>query len=575
MAKKDKVDKVKDIKENDIISKKEENSKEKKVKEVREVKEVSNAQKEVKEERKKVFFEEVKSFLILALIILAIVFGSWYWYTHIYNNDRVSIKEEKEVKEYKTVKYTVGEGKKIDILNGKYLIEHTDNVLYKIMDLQTNVLYEGKLDCESVIEGVDSNIYVIKNEYAELENRILVYKLEDKELKEVEDLSKKGVYYTELKYQYDRNKKDYKTIGFVGTRISYDENMNEMFKTYIYTLGGEEYELDDYFLVGDEARSNAEDSIVTYDENNIIIGIIENNKQVMGLYNVDNKKIVIKPQYDGLYTDKDDNYIALKGEKAGIINNKLKKILNFEYDFIDRNDGYYVVAKNGKMAIMNDNYKLVTKYVFDYQRTNLDIGYTYNLLSRSFNTFSSVKMMDKYILSINSAEIKYGLDYNKHETYVINSDGTYDTFKANMFVAMEESNLIYSYDTASNKFTLYDKDFKEKYTIDVNAYDYEDIPALKLINENTLVLILDSNVYFDYETGEEIEGIKEYSAVVNGVTINYNSSKKQVSYMIENKKVADVNVEGFDNLKTYFTKIDDNSFYFATPKEFVYINKGE
>lgn len=552
--------------------------KEKKKTEKKEIKKEENKNQEKIEKTNKVL-DEIKAFLILALIIGIVVFGGWYWFTHIYNSDKPvnSYKEEKKVSGYKTIKYTASKEHNIDIINENLIIEFKDNVLYKIMDKRSDTLYEGEIEFDYVREGSDGNIYVIKNEEAENENVIHIYKLEDKKLKEDISLAEQNVYFSEILYE-DKTSNSTFLVGFKGFKDVYDDEFKEIAETYIYKIDSDKMiKQTGFVLVGDyeDLGPNASD-IITYDSRYIVIrefssGVRTNN---YGIYDIETNTILVKPQYEGLYTNGNDTYIALKNGKAGIITNKLKKIVNFEYDFIDRNEDYYVVSKNGKMAIMNSDYKLISKFDFDYQSSSEDLSYNYNARNKVYNTFTSRKVNDKYILTINNMEYQNNIEYPKHDTYIINSDGTYNVIQANEFFVDSESNMIYSFDKEKKIYTFYDQQLNEVVSVDISSYDYNGRAIVNLINGNTIRVWFDSFVYFDYETGEEIETLKDYSALVNGITIDYIDSKGEVSYSIDGDIVAKVNVKDVND-EMYFKTNGENILYYLTQKEYVYIEKGE
>lgn len=538
---------------------------------------VKDVQEDVKKEKRKKFFDELKAFFILVLLIVAVVFGGWYWYTHIYDGGkpRVSTKEEKTVDEYQTSKYVVADSRVLDVVNDKYLVEHDDEKLYKVMNMQTEVLFEGNEEYSYFSEGIDGNFYVIVDEEADNENVLTIYKLVDKKLEETKQLMSSGVYFTTIQYKENGASNQSYTLGFVGTRFSYDEEMNEKNTTFISTLEGKDYELSNYSLVGDEVRLDVTAPVVTYDKNHIILGAKATySEMVYGVYDLASDTIIVKPQYEGLYTNK-GNYVAIKDGKAGIITDKLKKVVNFEYDFIAMYDNYYVVSKKDKMAIMDADYKLVTDFVFDYQRTSENLSYTYNICCLGMNTFASYQVGEKYVLVTNHLELERGIPYEKHETYVIDKKGQYETIVANQFVVSPDTGLIYSYDNTKKVATFYDSSLKEMYQISLESYDFVGVPTIRLLQGNTIEIQLDSSIYFDYETGDEIEGIKEYSALVNGVTIQYHPNKKQLTYSSGEHMISTIDLNNETVYEPYFKWLDENSFYYATEKEYLFIGKSK
>lgn len=553
--------------------------KEKKKLEKKEIKKEESKSVE-KEEKKSNIFKEIRAFVLLALIVLSISFGCWYWYTHIYNGDREipSVKEEKKESGYRAIKYTSALDNKLDMINDKYIIEYKKDKLVKVMDIKTNLLYEGEIEFDEIIEGVDNNLYILKYDEADYENIVTIYKLEDNEFNFIKKLATNGIYYRKISYKDRSNNYDY-LVGFTGYKEGYNEEDVYEYKSYIYSLEDKEYELENNILYGDEYLESKE-NIVTYNDRYLVVAEVSNGARFkqFGLYDIKENKIVINPQYEGLYTNTSDTYIAIKGGKAGIINNKLKKIVDFEYDFIDRNDGYYIVAKNSKMAIMDLDYKVISKYDFNYQDSSKKLVYNYFLSDEKYNTFISKKVNDKYVLTINNMELQDDVIYDKHETYIINSDGTYKVITANEFFVDDYSSLIYSYDLGKKIYTFYDSEFNEKINIDISDYDYTGRPEVKLLNENVISVGFDSHVYFDYETGEEVKEMKDYSSTINGIVISFNAKSKKISYQVEGKEVANVDgmYESVLNLKSpYFKQVSDKEILYMTKNEYVYIEKGE
>lgn len=511
--------------------------------------------------------DEIKAFLILAAVISFVVLAVWYWYTHLYNRDGISRtgeKIEEKVDEYKGTKYIAGVDHYLDVLDDKYVIEYLDNTLYKVMDMNSNILFDGAHDFDNLMIGTDGSLVLFTEADADFQNIITIKKLVDKEIKEVKTVNKSGVYFRQIHYLNENNNSE--LLGFYGTLEYVDDDLNEITSTYLYLIDDKEYELNDMIVVGEEI---SEKDVITLDQRYLIVKDIKTN--LKGVYDLQNSELIIKPQYEDLYKDNDINYIVSRNGKYGIVTNRLKKILDFEYDFIDNNDEYYVVAKEGKMAIMNKDYKLVTKYEFDFQINDQITKYSH----RGNNSFKSYKIKDKYVLSINANENKLNIDYPKRETYFINENGTYETIKdVELFV---EDSLIYTFDKNKKEYTLYDNDLKKMYTINIQDYDYDGYAKLRLENDNTLVLELNSIIYYDYETGKEIDGIKDYENSVDGITIKYTSSDKVLQYIVNEKVIVEINLKNdkllSDKYSTFYKITEDSMLHFATNKNYITIKK--
>lgn len=189
---------------------------------------------------------------------------------------------------------------------------------------------------------------------------------------------------------------------------------------------------------------------------------------------------LIKEEYDGIvadgyYTEKDgyalSGYIinnkTTNGYRYGYINHKLKKILNVEYNVIERvleiNDGqdvYIITSKNGKFGVVKNNKILIN---YDYQ----DIEY-----DNSNNVFKLQRNSQYGIFSISGKQI-LPVQYKELE------------FKGVYIQALENGNEDYKY------FNLQGDDIKDfKYTsvLKTNEDSY-----YITINEEGLYGIINSN----------------------------------------------------------------------------------
>ena len=520
----------------------------------------------IKAEKKEKRKSELKSFFILFLIIAVICGSVYYWYTHIYEEKEPTKKTQENTTTNTTIASSYTAENSLNLVGGKYLIDQNDKSdSIKVVNLEGKVIYEGEIEFSYIYTDENGNLYVILDEYAENENVVTIYKLEDGEFKEYKEFGETNVYYTPILYSKDDNSY---LMGFYGMNsTSSDDKKNKL-----YLLGKETIELDNINLVGDETVLGVSDPIITYSNENIIS--TNNAHKLYGVYNLNDNRLDIENNYQGIYRANNGNYIAVKDDKAAIIDDKLKKIVDFEYDFIDKHEDFYVVSKNNKLAIMNNNYELVTEFAFDYQDAGMGVDYTYKLCCSAFNTFAAHKIGEKYILTINANELNYDdIEYEKHETYIINSDGTYETITTNHFEYDKESNLIYSYNTKENEYTLYTKELEEKIKINMSDYDYEGAYFLSLINGNTIEVGHNKDLYFDYETGEELDNIKDYTYEFGDVTFKYIGEENEVIITQNEKEIIKYEFE-----KEYFdSKMieinEDGTFSSLTEKNYFSVKK--
>ena len=470
----------------------------------------------MEEKKSKKIFGELLALLILLLIIGAVSYGGYYWYNHVYkvaNKDNGSTKIKDG--EYKAYVYDAKDGHYVSVINDKYVVEMADpSKLYKIMDIKTKELYSGEKDFTSVYEGIDGNIYVIYNEALENEDSTDIYKVSNGELKKVTTLAKNGIFYSPVLYRDLKTNKQL-LLGFTGSYSSTE--VDDGYKSFIYYITGKTYELDDASVIGDEAILSASENIYTYSDKYIIV---KKSNDKVGLMDFSTGDMKIEFNYDGLYTSFDGNYVAVKDKKAGIIDLDLKKLIDFEYDFIDRSDGFYIVSKDKKLDILDENFKKVNKESFDYQDGGVDLTYTYKLCCANINSFVGYKIGDKYVLVTNFGAAGERIkNYNKNEAYVISQDGLSQIITEKDFDYNKDSGLIYSY--YNNKVTIYDSNMDKKYDIDLSKYDINKIDEVKLVNGTLYV----NKLMFDYETGSVVKKPVDYENKYGDLTVKYSNDK--------------------------------------------------
>ena len=368
-----------------------------------------------KEEKKKRFFDEFNSFIILAIILAIVILGGWLFYKYakpVENNKNGEIVESEG---YKTVLYSSEKGS-LEVVGDKYLIEYNENTdsLKKIMNLYSETLYEAiNEEHYEFVMGIDGNLYAIEYiDYESKEGIFNLYVLENNKLVQVREFIDDETHYNFI-YQSDiTDNVNYSNliyecevndilIGVYSKKEYMDEDLNEIIEQKIYTLDGKLFELDSRYYLDSDIERLGED-VDYYTASNRYITVMEydlkTKKSYVGLYDLKKGEIAIEADYEGLYTTSDGNYVAIKNGKAGIINKKLKKLVDFKYDFIDINKDFYVVGKDKKLAIMNNKFEFITDFVFDFQSFNDGVlEYTYKLASTNHNTFIAHKKNDKYI----------------------------------------------------------------------------------------------------------------------------------------------------------------------------------
>ena len=147
---------------------------------------------DTKVEKKKRFWEEVKSFFILIIIIGLVILGGWLFVKYAKpfdskNGNQVSSSGSEVESETAYITYKK-EYDYLAVIGNKYLIDSDEDSI-KIMDLDLNVLTELDDDTEyQFYVGTDGGLYAI--EYFDLDtsvNAFFLYVLENDKLVQVKE----------------------------------------------------------------------------------------------------------------------------------------------------------------------------------------------------------------------------------------------------------------------------------------------------------------------------------------------------------------------------------------------------
>lgn len=464
--------------------------------------------------RKVSFWAEVKALFIILVIIGLISLGGWYWYTHMSprKSDPIIKQGEAEKLGYN---YSVYSSKnKMEVKYGKYIVDAKDNVLYRLMDLNGNVLFEGEQDYSYIYLDINNNLYVVKDEDAENENVVSLYKLEESNLVKVIEMYEEEIYLSPIVY-VDKEDNEY-LLGFAGLEYT---NMEDR-STVIYSLEGKKAELEGYNLLGDTEITGAGQEFITHNKKYISFG-----SEKEGLYNLDTQEVAIPATYDHIYATYNNSFVVVKNGKAGIINEKQKKLTSLEYDFIDINNGFYVVAKNKKLAIMDNNYKMVTDFVFAYQGGT----YNYKLCCMETNSFVAFKRGSKYLLITNQETTD--VTFAKNEAYLISSDGKYETIKEDGYELLDDD--IYLLQKDENKVKFYDKALNYKFDIDLTSYDF-DLDDIYFEKAGNTLFIPEKDIYYNYTSGEELE---KKEIIYENMNVRLEYLDKKINVKVDDKDV--------------------------------------
>ena len=84
-------------------------------------------------------------------------------------------------------------------------------------------------------------------------------------------------------------------------------------------------------------------------------------------------------------------------------------------------------------------------------------------------------------------------------------------------------------------------------------------------------------LYYEYETGKEIDEIKDYENTIDGINIKYSAVNKVLQYIVNDKVIVELNIKNDKLLKdkynTFYKIMEDGLIHFATNKNYITIRK--
>ncbi len=531
-------------------------------------KKLTEEEKEIRSSERKRRIDKVFIWILVLFLICGIGYASFIIYKNggikFLNNNKESKEKKKEETEeaigFKEVKI---EGR-IVYLNNYILDVDDENKVIIVYDLDGNEVkkYED-FSLGDLYYGENGEIYNIEVEHGDgYTNNVILYDLAKKKDEKVLELDGNHSYFVPLYYNKEEN--DYNTLlGFVET--IFDENGDETYK--IHYLDGEEIELGSYQIDSISSRLDME---MPYSVRNGKYAVVSDYNKTNAKYGVIDLKtgdLVIACNYNFLYQTYDDTFVAKMDGKTGIIDLKTKKLLPYEYDFISVYKDFYVVGKDDKLAILDSDYKFVTDFVFDYQKIDKDNTYIYKVCCASFNTFFASKEGDKYLLTINAESGRRGIDYDKNETYIISSDGKYETIKEHDVGGNSE--FTYFYDIDNKSVVIYDDELEHVSNISLKEYDISKNSILDIYKYgNVIYVYIDGmRLYFDFETGEELDDpIAHYT--YNNMEFEVNLKDKELRCLKDKKEVKDIKKELNDDFLD-INKLKNGGYVLIDDKRFI------
>jgi len=504
--------------------------------------------------------------IIISAIVLtfSLIYGLWY-----FNRGKIEVKKEdnsntitEKDKKDKDVKYDVKEiklnGEFFSVVNNKYFLSSyidTNFVQsFAYYDLDGNLVGDRLKDM--LHPGLDDNLYGLT--FNQTTKELTVHVLKKNNIFPVNTIALTDEDYHPV-YYVDEDNNSY----FLGIESVVD-GVDTFFKVYDSSI--ETIKSDGFSFIGDNALLESFAIMYTSDPNNIVVE--ENSKEAnkkVGVFNLEEKKLIIDFNYDNIITIGNDNYIVNTKDKTTIINSKLKA-LTLPYDFITKEGDYFLVARDSKFAIFDKNYKVLTDFVIPFYGTE----YNFHPCCGNTNNIVTRKTKDGMII--------LALDYgtNNEEVFFLTKN---NELRSNKINNLYVDNFMYSFDNTTRNYNILSNGFELMYSINLDKY-FKDFPAEDMRLERygeTLVLRNQSEArYFNYEDGEETNGVKDYEiqftesmkALVHS-NLDIGDDNTTVTFYVGEKEYKFV--YGFFYPDRVFKKIN-NKYYFIADNKILQIS---
>lgn len=214
----------------------------------------------------------------------------------------------------------------------------------------------------------------------------------------------------------------------------------------------------------------------------------------LGLYRVDNKQELIKPIYDELVRAKEGIFVAVKNEKAGIIDMNGKVLLDFRYDVLEPAGDYYIAGTGNSIVLLDSNYKEIPSSTLRVNRLN---QYQYHSCCSYESPFYTFVFASKFFVATASVGNSYTYSYlNENQEFV-------SLFTTNSSSPILLNNYLIVKD--DQRFMVYNSNLQK-----VGSIVGEEVIGTFL--NNVLITKKDNQYYFmNLETGEDNGRLNRFS----------------------------------------------------------------
>ena len=439
------------------------------------------------------------------------------------------------------------------VYSSDYNLESFD-VSYFIGTYEENligVIING--DGQEVFNGVEDfkydAVFPMKDEryliYSNADNKFITYIFDGVDIKkfyEINDVSYvKPIIYKGIDSEY--------IIGF-ASMVGDD--------LYLYNLNSSGIlVVNDTSLVADY---NDNGVYYTYNENYLVV---KNNDDLMGVINLDGE-IIIDFKYKNIINTYHDSFVVLnKKDKYGVINKNNEVLLKINYKAVDFYKDYYLVVNSkNKMALYGTDYKKITDFEMNY-----DSLIEYDLRSEC-NSINLYKVDGKVIVVNNYLEDKSGIEYDKHNLYIIDNG---KIIKKINQVGFGNDDVVYTYNK-DYEVTIYDNQFQLLFEFKLD--NIKKIDNISYISTNAVKVsyfTLDEKVktvYYDLDGNEVDFGLGELiikNVDYYGYIKAEDKKQKLTLYDLEGNYLDDIYGDNIEVFGDYL--IVDKSIYKIELKE--------
>ena len=423
--------------------------------------------------------------IILILLILLIITGAILLTKNSSSEEKneeneVSDKEEKQ------------DDKKVIELKGnlyldKYQVVDKENEIV-IMDLSEKEI--AKFDKDYRIYETNNKLYAVKDGN---DKKVVVKELVNDKFEDVWNLDKSD--YDSFEFVYDGDK-------LIGLTL---EKNNEESKLYLLD-GKRELTLKDFIIYSHTLAAG--DGRYVYKDNAITVN---NNKY--GLYDLKNGKELIKPKYDLMKYLDDGIYVAIKDNKAGVIDINDNTLLDFNYKVIEKQGDYYIVDKNDSIQVLDSKFK-------EIEGASLKIGsfehYLYYLCCMNVNDFTTYNFKGNLIVQNGTGR---GEDA---DFYYLDKDANKLTLLGKGDIKIED-NYLFLKKTDSTLITVYDSNLKK--VVEINRPNGIIFNDFNIFLDN--VLVADGKYFYSFKTGENFGDIKLFKKTYGDYEVSFNKTDEE------------------------------------------------